>query len=161
MDRNMSSNIRNLKAIVILICSMTAAAAVLLLLETPAHGWAEDGSAMDTNGLPVESVTIEVVPLAPTVIPTDYDCAIMPDGRCYWQPDDGVLQLAIIGVLLEPLQTAQARTLLQVLGYLSRNHGLDLDHVELAGRTDSTMGAAAAVLRTDLRELLVKKGIIQ
>ncbi len=161
MDRKMSTNVRNLKAIVILILSMTAAAAVLLLLETPTHGWAEDGLAMETNGLPVESVTIEVVPLAATVLPTDYDCAIMPDGRCYWQPEDGMLRLAIIGVLLEPLKPAQARTLLQVLGYLKRNHGLDLDHVELAGRTDSTMEAGGAVLSTDLRELLVKKGIIQ
>ena len=161
MDRNMSTNVRNLQAIVVLIFSMTAAAGVLLLLETPTHGWAEDGSAMDTNGLPVQRVTIEVVPLAATVVPTDYDCAIMPDGRCYWQPDDGVLRLAIIGVLLEPLKTPQARTLLQVLGYLNRNHGLDLDRVELAGRTDSTMGAGAAVLSTDLRELLVKKEIIQ
>ncbi len=156
----MSSNARNSKVIVILVLSMSGAAAGLFLFETPTHDWVAGGAELDTNGWSIESVMIEAAS-GRDVNPQAYDCTIMPDGRCYWQPGSSRLRLAIVGEPGEAMKTPQARTLLRVLEVLKRAHGLDLRNVSLIRQSGFGAPERATALKLDLRDLLVKKGIIQ
>ena len=157
----MHTSARNSKVIVILIISMAVAAAILLLLETPTKGWSPAGPLTAAYNQAVRKVTIEVVPPGAGSDPASYDCAIMPDGRCHWQPKGPDMRLAVFGASAEALGGAQARTLLQVLGSLNRTRGLDPADVAIAPQRDPRHGKVAAALRDDLCNLLLRKGILQ
>ncbi len=140
---------------------IVALPACLFLCETPTHDWARSGADLHTNGWSIESVMIETATFAQDVDPRAYDCAILPDGRCYWQPASSRLRLAIVGRPGEAMKKPQARTLLRVLGVLKREHGLDLQNVSLIRLNEFEASQHATALKLDLRDLLLKKGIIQ
>ncbi len=142
---------RNIKVIVSLILAMTATAILLLLLETPTRApvAALSGAPHSIHALSIAVATAEAG--------ADFDCAILPDGRCFWQPSGPSVRLAVIGSPASHLAPAQADTLLTVLGSLCRAAGLDLSRVTFAAPAEPHLAAVS----TDLLELLTKKGILR
>jgi hypothetical protein len=141
---------RNIKVIVLLIIATTATAVLLLLLETPTRA---PVALTDAPGF-IRTLSIAV---ATPEEGAAFDCAILPDGRCFWQPSGPAMRLAVIGSPANHLAPAQADTLLTVLGSLRRGGGLDLSRVSVAAPPEPDLAAMSA----DLLELLTKKGVLR
>lgn len=156
----MTGETRNTRVVAILIVSMTVGAACLLWLEMPTRGWSPTTFLMAERGRPVEDVLIEYVGPEQPFNPADYDCAVYSDGRCDWRPRQPHIRLAVVGSGGERLGQAQAGSLLAALGSMSRLRGLDLSRVRLHADSDARVDSDASPQARDLRDLLVRKGII-
>lgn len=142
---------RNIRVIVSLILAMTATAILLLLLETPTRA-----PLAVLSGAP-RSIQALSIAVATPEAGAGFDCAILPDGRCFWQPSGPSVRLAVIGSPASHLAPAQADTLLTVLGSLSRAAGLDLSRVSVAPAAEPHLASVSS----DLLDLLTKKGILR
>lgn len=151
---------RHARVVAALIASMTFGAALLLWLEPERQRWPDDRLLMAERGGRVESVVIEVVPASPELNPAEFDCVILPDGACDWRPRGPHVRLAVIDDGREALPREQAGTLMAALGAMSQTRGLNLVHVGLLPAADGGGSADSPGLASDLRRLLVRKGIL-
>ena len=156
----MDANTRNTKVIAALIASMSVGAVVLLALETKPN-LSPAPLLMAEEGQRVDGLRIEVLPADQAYRADAFDGCIELDGRCRWRPSGPNLRIAVLGRTAQALSEAQAGTLMKLLGSLVEYGQLDLNHVAFVPPSDPADKRTLAVLATDVRTLLRKKGVSQ
>lgn len=153
-------DVRNTKVVAALILTMTVGAAILLWLE-PAAGVRNDRLLMAARAGNFERGLIEFATPSDMFDLASVDCLIDAGGTSHWQPSG---QLVRVIVRCEPnarLTDAQKRALLDVLGYMHRDGGLEGGRVQLASDSDPEMHANLPPAAKDLRSFLDLKGFIR
>lgn len=156
----MDANTRNTKVIAALVASMSVGAAVLLALETKPN-LSPAPLLMAEDGQRVDGLRIEVLPADQAYLADGFDGCIELDGRCRWRPSGPNLRIAVLGRAAQALSDPQASTLMNLLGSLVQYGQLDLKHVAFVPPSDPVDKRTLAVLATDVRTLLRKKGVSQ
>ena len=156
----MAGDKRNTQVIACVIAAMTLGAALLLWLEPPSVGWSTSTLLMAESVPSIEEVRIEFVePLTREHLET-YDCLILPDGQCDWQPRNSAIRLAVVGLPGQDLSEQQKLTLLAVFGSMTQRHGLDIKCVWLDPASDARLYPELPAGARTLVDLLVRKSII-
>ena len=156
----MTSDTRNTMVVVSLILAMTAGARLLLWLEPgPGKGHATP-TLTAISGIPIEDVLVEYVPVG-NVRSVGVDCHLLPDGQLVGRLDDPHIHLAVIGTDADELTEQQQNTLLRTLGSMTRGRHGELIRVKLALQPDAGKDTAVPPQARNLRELLVRKKIIE
>lgn len=157
----MNNEARNTKVVVYLVVAMTVAAWVLLRLEPRAPRYAPDTLLMAERSTPITSVLIEYDTIEAMDDPSAYDCIVLADGACIWQPQSARIRLLVLGTPENAMTDAAAETLLTALGSMSQARGLDPLRVTLDSASDPARATDLPAGAHRLRALLVRKGLIQ
>ena len=139
---------------------MTIGATVLLWMEPPSPGWSPATLLMAESAHNVDEVRVEFVAADALPEPGTYDCAILPNGDCTWDPQSAQIRLVVVSSDEPALPRAQAEMLLSVFGSLNHRHGLNLEHVWLHPSSDARLHPDLPAQAHDLCDLLVRKGVI-
>lgn len=151
---------RNTKVVAYLIGAMTLGAVILLWSEPPTPGWSAEALLMAESVRGISEVQIDYVAADDRLPAEEYDCLILPDGACQWQPRGPRIRLGVVGSAGSRLPSAQARTLLTAFGAMTQRHGLDLRHVWLHPASDARLHPELPPAAHDLVRLLVRKRIV-
>lgn len=156
----MREDVRNSRAVTILIVCMTLGALALLLLEPGPPAWSRMALLSAETAADCELVVIDfVLPGANDL--SNYECVISPDGEAAWQRSGSELRMAVVGDGSDKLPPAQVDQLLGTLGALRYRSGLDLRNVLLGSDSDPAIAANLPPQAHDLHALLVRKGILR
>ena len=164
----MAADRRNTFVVTALVVSMTAGAQALLWLEPGTPHWKGETLLMAERGMRVERVEVgyaaasaDAAALGWFSDDNDSILLIHPDGEVAWEPRGPRVRLVVIGSDANRLGKEQQETLLWALGNMSRASGLELVPVQLAANSDTRQNPDLPPQAADLRELLVRKGIIE
>lgn len=163
----MTAERRNAAVVVTLILSMTIGARILLWLEPrPPRSEAADLRHTAERATPVQEIEIACATSqdeANALNKEPYSfCAIDAEGNVPpWEARGPRVRLVVVGAATDKLSDRQQQQVLATLESLNRASGRELVPVRLAPESDPQRRPDAPVAATDLRELLVRKGIIE
>ena len=150
---------RNTRVVAFLILAITAGAVTLRWLEPPARGWSPETLLMAERGGAIADLAIEYVGYDQPYDPAEYD-GVLSNGACDWHQRGPHVRLAVIGSRSGRLDEDQTLALLSVLGSLNQARALDLSQVRLDPNSDASLNPQLPAEARELRDLLVRKGII-
>lgn len=109
----------------------------------------------------VREIEIGFVRDAPRATLDGFDCLLAPDGQAHGSIAGPRIRIGLLASGGERLEEAQARTLLAMLGNLSRTHAIGPDRVRLLPDSDPRRAPALPGEAHALKDLLLGRGIIR
>jgi hypothetical protein len=155
----MNRDTRNTRIVIALIFSMTAGAQLLLWLEPGTRNVAAVPALTASGGVPIEEVIIEYAP-AGEIRTIGVDCHLLPDGRLVGTLEDPRVRLVVVGTDSESLTPVQQRSLLAAIGNMSPLRRPGAVRIRLDRDSDVTRRDDLPPQARDLRNLLVRKDLI-
>lgn len=163
----MAADRRNTIVVIALILSMTIGARVLLWLEPSTPRWEGETLLLAERSRPVEDVVVSYVPPSvpleeslPDLGEDESLLMIYAEGEPYWEPRGSQVRMVVVGTEADELTHTQQATLLWAIRSMSRAARCDLIPLKLATDSDIRYNPHLPPQAVDLRDLLVRKRII-